>query len=146
MLAARRASGPFRQPSSRLGPEAHLATAGEQAAARPGRLQLAAGRSAEPSTTAELHLQAHAAARLNGCAGHVAKQEADLQSQPEARAVLGLAGRRVRCGMFCLCRQLSSAVMAKSKNHTAHNQTYKAHRHSIKKPKKTTYVSRKGVS
>lgn len=36
--------------------------------------------------------------------------------------------------------------MAKSKNHTAHNQTYKAHRHSIKKPKKTKYASRKGVS
>jgi large subunit ribosomal protein L29e len=36
--------------------------------------------------------------------------------------------------------------MAKSKNHTAHNQTYKAHRHSIKKPKKSKYSSRKGVS
>eukprot|EP00208_Stichococcus_sp_RCC1054_P000877 CAMPEP_0206137492 /NCGR_PEP_ID=MMETSP1473-20131121/2615_1 /ASSEMBLY_ACC=CAM_ASM_001109 /TAXON_ID=1461547 /ORGANISM="Stichococcus sp, Strain RCC1054" /LENGTH=58 /DNA_ID=CAMNT_0053530619 /DNA_START=236 /DNA_END=412 /DNA_ORIENTATION=+ len=35
--------------------------------------------------------------------------------------------------------------MAKSKNHTAHNQTYKAHRHSIKKPKKSTYASRKGM-
>ena len=40
----------------------------------------------------------------------------------------------------------AGSVMAKSKNHTAHNQTYKAHRHSIKKPKKSKYSSRKGVS
>lgn len=36
--------------------------------------------------------------------------------------------------------------MAKSKNHTAHNQSYKAHRNGIKKPKKNKYTSRKGVS
>ena len=36
--------------------------------------------------------------------------------------------------------------MAKSKNHTNHNQTHKAHRNGIKKPKKQTYSSRKGVS
>ena len=35
--------------------------------------------------------------------------------------------------------------MAKSKNHTAHNQTYKAHRNGIKKPRKQKYSSRKGV-
>lgn len=35
--------------------------------------------------------------------------------------------------------------MAKSKNHTAHNQTYKAHRNGIKKPKTYKYKSRKGV-
>ena len=35
--------------------------------------------------------------------------------------------------------------MAKSKNHTAHNQTYKAHKNGIKKPKKHRYSSRKGV-
>lgn len=35
--------------------------------------------------------------------------------------------------------------MAKSKNHTAHNQTYKAHKNGIKKPKKFRYASRKGV-
>lgn len=35
--------------------------------------------------------------------------------------------------------------MAKSKNHTAHNQTYKAHRNGIKKPKTFKYKSRKGV-
>ena len=38
------------------------------------------------------------------------------------------------------------AVMAKSTNHTAHNQAYKNHRNGIKKPKKTRYVSQKGVS
>jgi large subunit ribosomal protein L29e len=35
--------------------------------------------------------------------------------------------------------------MAKSKNHTAHNQSYKAHRNGIKKPKRNKYSSRKGV-
>ena len=35
--------------------------------------------------------------------------------------------------------------MAKSKNHTAHNQTYKAHKNGIKKPRKQRYSSRKGV-
>lgn len=36
--------------------------------------------------------------------------------------------------------------MAKSKNHTAHNQSKKAHRNGIKGPKKHKYHSRKGVS
>eukprot|EP01115_Flamella_aegyptia_P012605 TRINITY_DN6336_c3_g1_i1.p1 TRINITY_DN6336_c3_g1~~TRINITY_DN6336_c3_g1_i1.p1 ORF type:complete len:66 (-),score=10.81 TRINITY_DN6336_c3_g1_i1:144-341(-) len=35
--------------------------------------------------------------------------------------------------------------MAKSKNHTAHNQTYKAHRNGIKKPKRHRYKSLKGM-
>ncbi|SCV68290.1 BQ2448_411 [Microbotryum intermedium] len=35
--------------------------------------------------------------------------------------------------------------MAKSKNHTAHNQTRKAHRNGIKKPKMNKYPSRKGL-
>ena len=35
--------------------------------------------------------------------------------------------------------------MAKSKNHTAHNQTYKQHKNGIKKEKKFRYSSRKGV-
>nr|ACV20961.1 large subunit ribosomal protein 29 [Rhabditoides inermis] len=35
--------------------------------------------------------------------------------------------------------------MAKSKNHTAHNQNRKDHRNGIKKPKKERYVSMKGV-
>lgn len=41
---------------------------------------------------------------------------------------------------FCRYR-----IMAKSKNHTAHNQTYKAHRNGIKKPKQHKYSSNKGV-
>lgn len=36
--------------------------------------------------------------------------------------------------------------MAKSKNHTAHNQTYKAHKNGIKKPKNHRLKSLKGVS
>lgn len=36
--------------------------------------------------------------------------------------------------------------MAKSKNHTNHNQNYKAHRNGIKRPKFGTKVSTKGVS
>ena len=35
--------------------------------------------------------------------------------------------------------------MAKSKNHTAHNQTKKAHRNGIKKPKRQRYSSTKGM-
>lgn len=35
--------------------------------------------------------------------------------------------------------------MAKSKNHTAHNQSYKDHRNGIKKPKKQKKPSRKGM-
>ncbi|XP_042410543.1 60S ribosomal protein L29-1-like [Zingiber officinale] len=35
--------------------------------------------------------------------------------------------------------------MAKSKNHTAHNQSYKAHRNGIKKPKKHRHTSTKGM-
>lgn len=35
--------------------------------------------------------------------------------------------------------------MAKSKNHTAHNQTAKAHRNGLKKPQTNKYKSNKGV-
>ncbi|CAO1613213.1 unnamed protein product [Sympodiomycopsis kandeliae] len=35
--------------------------------------------------------------------------------------------------------------MAKSKNHTNHNQSRKAHRNGIKKPKSNRYPSLKGV-
>ncbi|KAJ0793202.1 putative ribosomal protein L29e [Helianthus annuus] len=35
--------------------------------------------------------------------------------------------------------------MAKSKNNTAHNQSYKAHRNGIKKPRKHRHTSTKGV-
>jgi large subunit ribosomal protein L29e len=40
---------------------------------------------------------------------------------------------------------LDAGKMAKSKNHTAHNQSYKAHKNGIKKPKKQKYTSRKGM-
>ena len=35
--------------------------------------------------------------------------------------------------------------MAKSKNHTAHNQSRKAHRNGIGKPKRQRYATLKGV-
>lgn len=35
--------------------------------------------------------------------------------------------------------------MAKSKNHTAHNQSYKAHKNGIKKPRRHRRTSTKGV-
>lgn len=35
--------------------------------------------------------------------------------------------------------------MSKSKNHTAHNQTKKAHKNGIKKPKTNRYPSLNGV-
>ncbi|KAF8054699.1 RPL29A [Scenedesmus sp. PABB004] len=37
------------------------------------------------------------------------------------------------------------AAMAKSKNHTAHNQSKKAHRNGIKRPQAHKYTSRKGM-
>ena len=36
--------------------------------------------------------------------------------------------------------------MAKSKNHTAHNQNKKAHRNGIHKPKRQRYASQVGVN
>ncbi|XP_027902295.1 60S ribosomal protein L29-1 isoform X1 [Vigna unguiculata] len=39
----------------------------------------------------------------------------------------------------------SSVEMAKSKNHTAHNQSYKAHKNGIKKPKRHRHTSTKGM-
>ncbi|CDF33753.1 unnamed protein product [Chondrus crispus] len=38
-----------------------------------------------------------------------------------------------------------ATAMAKSKNHTAHNQSYKNHRNGIKRPKKQQFASRKGM-
>ncbi|XP_042516945.1 60S ribosomal protein L29-1-like [Macadamia integrifolia] len=35
--------------------------------------------------------------------------------------------------------------MAKSKNHTAHNQSHKAHRNGIKKPRRHRHTSTKGM-
>ncbi|KAF9674252.1 hypothetical protein SADUNF_Sadunf10G0108100 [Salix dunnii] len=35
--------------------------------------------------------------------------------------------------------------MAKSKNHTAHNQSHKAHQNGIKKPKRHRHTSTKGM-
>ncbi|KAK4773157.1 hypothetical protein SAY87_028176 [Trapa incisa] len=37
------------------------------------------------------------------------------------------------------------AAMAKSKNHTAHNQSYKAHKNGIKKPRRHSKTSTKGM-
>ncbi|KAH1209072.1 60S ribosomal protein L29-1 [Glycine max] len=40
---------------------------------------------------------------------------------------------------------VSIKEMAKSKNHTAHNQSYKAHKNGIKKPKRHRHTSTKGM-
>ncbi|KAG9139441.1 hypothetical protein Leryth_021580 [Lithospermum erythrorhizon] len=40
---------------------------------------------------------------------------------------------------------LKSEEMAKSKNHTAHNQSYKAHKNGIKKPRRHRHTSTKGM-
>ncbi|KAI3918987.1 hypothetical protein MKW98_017435 [Papaver atlanticum] len=44
-----------------------------------------------------------------------------------------------------LRRKSSLSEMAKSKNHTAHNQSRKAHKNGIKKPKKQRHTSTKGM-
>ncbi|XP_055725898.1 60S ribosomal protein L29 [Salvelinus fontinalis] len=41
--------------------------------------------------------------------------------------------------------QIHRTEMAKSKNHTTHNQSRKAHRNGIKKPRPDRYESMKGV-
>uniref|UniRef100_A0A0R3S333 60S ribosomal protein L29 n=1 Tax=Elaeophora elaphi TaxID=1147741 RepID=A0A0R3S333_9BILA len=41
--------------------------------------------------------------------------------------------------------QSANSGMAKSKNHTSHNQNRKDHRNGIKKPKKHRFMSMKGV-
>uniref|UniRef100_A0A1I8EG88 60S ribosomal protein L29 n=1 Tax=Wuchereria bancrofti TaxID=6293 RepID=A0A1I8EG88_WUCBA len=41
--------------------------------------------------------------------------------------------------------QIIKSSMAKSKNHTSHNQNRKDHRNGIKKPKKHRFISMKGV-
>ena len=43
------------------------------------------------------------------------------------------------------CRSAESTTMAKSKNHTAHNQSCKAHRNGIKKPSPQRFRSLQGV-
>ncbi|KAK3870816.1 hypothetical protein Pcinc_024008 [Petrolisthes cinctipes] len=43
------------------------------------------------------------------------------------------------------CPSPRLAIMAKSKNHTNHNQNRKAHRNKIKRPKKERYPSMRGV-
>jgi hypothetical protein len=35
--------------------------------------------------------------------------------------------------------------MAKSKNHSNHNQAYKAHRNGLRKPSRVRWISTKGV-
>lgn len=45
------------------------------------------------------------------------------------------------CRVFCP----AGAAMAKSKNHTTHNQSRKWHRNGIKKPRSHRYESLKGV-
>ncbi|XP_057444561.1 60S ribosomal protein L29-1-like [Lotus japonicus] len=56
----------------------------------------------------------------------------------------------VRFSLFCcagktLAPQLDLEETAKSKNQTAHNQSYKAHKNGNKKPKRHRYTSTKGM-
>lgn len=55
--------------------------------------------------------------------------------------------RRKKCPKITIetNSRILTIQMAKSKNHTAHNQTKKAHRNGIKKPKTQRYPSLKGV-
>ncbi|KAK4478331.1 hypothetical protein RD792_017621 [Penstemon davidsonii] len=47
---------------------------------------------------------------------------------------------------ICNGHEVTRALaMAKSKNHTAHNQSHKAHRNGIKKPKRHRNISTKGM-
>ena len=55
------------------------------------------------------------------------------------KCLWALARRRA-----ALCAR-GTAAMAKSKNHTNHNQNYKAHRNGIKKPARVRWISTKGV-
>merc|ERR1719221_1717673 len=55
--------------------------------------------------------------------------------RPEAQAVLAQGSRPAECSCSPPFRR-RSAAMAKSKNHTAHNQNRKAHRNGIKKTRR----------
>lgn len=51
--------------------------------------------------------------------------------------------QRDRCdSWYLVCSSVPICIL---QNHTAHNQTRKAHRNGIKKPKKQRYSSRKGM-
>lgn len=51
----------------------------------------------------------------------------------------------IRCFDKSILSPTAKETMAKSKNHTAHNQSYKAHKNGIKKPRKHRHTSTKGV-
>jgi large subunit ribosomal protein L29e len=53
--------------------------------------------------------------------------------------------RSIELGFAGVVELQSEREMAKSKNHTAHNQSYKAHKNGIKKPKRHRHTSTKGV-
>ncbi|CAO2203329.1 unnamed protein product, partial [Urochloa humidicola] len=57
---------------------------------------------------------------------------------------LAAAGQLVAVLSFASSR-FGRSEMAKSKNHTAHNQSYKAHKNGIKKPKRHRQTSTKGM-
>ena len=83
-------------------------------------------------------------------AGGRVRRGAALQSRSSPkRPVLCLYPRRpLPLSDPSACREYvsqSHSFMAKSKNHTNHNQSYKAHRNGIKRPPRHRYPSSKGV-
>ncbi|WVZ18472.1 hypothetical protein V8G54_005794, partial [Vigna mungo] len=61
----------------------------------------------------------------------------DFPSQRFSNSVF----RNLFCRFSYLILHFLIVEMAKSKNHTAHNQSYKAHKNGIKKPKRHRHTS-----
>ena len=87
-------------------------------------------------------------ARWGGCAAAGRSQTEPAMARSTKRLwVLGCVDQIVPAPSFvdaALCAR-GTAAMAKSKNHTNHNQNYKAHRNGIKKPARVRWISTKGV-
>ncbi|ELK15161.1 60S ribosomal protein L29 [Pteropus alecto] len=102
---------------------------------------------AQPETTESLFQKppgflSLSALGLQGTASQVGRE---AQAETEEAAELGPAPRGLGDPCVQGCREMAGAVMAKSKNHTTHNQSRKWHRNGIKKPRSQRYESLKGV-
>ena len=88
-------------------------------------------------------------ARWGGCAAAGRSFSNGAGDGTIDEAALGSGLRRPNCPSAVLRRAAlcarGTAAMAKSKNHTNHNQNYKAHRNGIKKPARVRWISTKGV-
>ncbi|TVU22369.1 hypothetical protein EJB05_32060, partial [Eragrostis curvula] len=96
------------------------------------------------SARSEMSSEAMTASKFYITCGHLL-----IASFLATRKNPSLCRRRRRIPLVALLSSQALASdpgeMAKSKNHTAHNQSYKAHKNGIKKPKRHRQTSTKGM-